>query len=185
VGFTPQAQQKFAYLSAWLGDKGALTNHRWAQKSFHLVDTASGKIVFSGRPTLRRRLSDGAEGGQTDETVPYAGTDTWQCDFSTFRKPGKYVLTVDGIGCSFAFRIHGDVYRDAFITTLRGLYHQRCGVAREAKHTRWTRAACHRPETAHYWQVKQRGIDKTFGDGFGRRTASSRPGRSARYGAVA
>jgi len=165
IGYAPEAPQKFGYLSAWLGDMGQLKGEEWAQKSFHLVNVKTGKSVFSGRPTLRRRLTDGPEGGQPDETAPYAATDTWQCDFSAFRTPGQYVLSVDGIGCSFPFRIEADVYRQAFLTTLRGLYHQRCGIALDAKHTRWTRATCHLPATAKYWQVTQRNMDKSFSDG--------------------
>ena len=39
------------------------------------------------------------------------------------------MVAVEGIGCSFPFRIDADVYREAFRTVARGLYHNRSGIA--------------------------------------------------------
>jgi endoglucanase len=89
----------------------------------------------------------------------------WQMDFSAFSTPGEYVISVDGIGCSFPFAIGPDVYRQAFITTARALYHQRCGVELKQPFTKWVRPACHRPEMRPFLQTSHRYMDKAFSDG--------------------
>ena len=59
----------------------------------------------------------------------FLGAEVWQCDFGAFARPGRYVIAVEGVGCSFPFRIDPDVYREAFRVTCRGLYHNRSGIA--------------------------------------------------------
>ena len=51
------------------------------------------------------------------------------------------VLSLQG-----AFRLHADVYREAFRTVARGLYHNRSGIALEAPFTEFTRPAPHNPK---------------------------------------
>ncbi len=53
---------------------------------------------------------------------------------------------VEGIGASFPFRLDADVYREAFRTVARGLYHNRSGIALEAPFTEFTRPAPHNPK---------------------------------------
>jgi hypothetical protein len=122
IGYVPSAPQKLAYLSAWLGDMGPLSLDEYSNQQFHLVDAKSGKVVFSGKPALRQRLTE-ADSLQPNDgpNNNFTGADLWQCDFSAFKTPGQYVLSVDGIGCSFPFPIGEDVYRQAFTTTARGL----------------------------------------------------------------
>jgi hypothetical protein len=73
-------------------------------------------------------------------------TDVYECDFSAFKQPGKYVLSVEGIGCSFAFSVSSDIYREAFHAMARGLYHNRSGIALEKPYTEFTRPAPHNPK---------------------------------------
>jgi hypothetical protein len=72
--------------------------------------------------------------------------DVYECDFSALQRPGRYVLSIDGIGCSFPFDVNPDVYREAFRTVARGLYHNRSGIALEKPYTEFTRAAPHNPK---------------------------------------
>jgi hypothetical protein len=166
VGYVPSSPQKFAYLSQWMGDLGPLSLQDYAVAGFQIRNATTGRKVYSGPITLRRR-ADEPDGGQPEEAKQnYAGADVWQCDFSAFRVPGEYILTVDRIGSSFPFRIGPDVYREAFRTVARGLYHQRCGIALTAQHTAWTREACHLPDSGHpLQQTDHRYIDGAFSDG--------------------
>jgi len=166
LGYLPSGTQKFAYLSAWLGDGGPLSLDAYSGTTFHVIDLKTRRAVFSGRPTLRQRL-DQPDGGLPNEGPHnnYTGADVWQCDFSTVRTPGRYVLSIEQIGCSYPFTIGPEAYRPAFLTTVRGLYHQRCGIALTAAHTKWTRPACHRPETAPFLQTTDRYLDLPHDDG--------------------
>ncbi len=69
----------------------------------------------------------------------------YECDFSGFNTPGEYILAVEGIGCSFPFKIQDDIYRLPFYTSIRGLYHNRSGIALEEPYTENTRPAPHNP----------------------------------------
>jgi endoglucanase len=101
-----------------------------------------------------------AAGGEPDGLQPGEGnhlrTNVWQCDFSAFREPGEYVVGVEGVGCSYPFKIDPDVYRTAFTTTMRGLYQQRCGTALDPKLTPWSRGLCHHPSLAPIRQSRLR-----------------------------
>ena len=152
IGYVPTAPEKYAYLSAWMGDLGSLPLDAYANVQFHVIDTQTGKSVFSGKPTLRKRGTE-ADGGQPDDAAGthgnHIGADLWQCDFSAVQKPGEYIISVDRIGCSFPFQIGNDVYRQAFVATARALYHQRCGTELKQPYTTWVRPACHRGSDAH------------------------------------
>jgi endoglucanase len=71
--------------------------------------------------------------------------EVWQCDFSGFSTAGRYVVAVDGVGCSFPFTIDADAYREAFRVACRGLYHNRSGIALKKPFTEFERPAPHNP----------------------------------------
>lgn len=129
VGYLPQAGTKIAYLGGYLGSLGPLPLSHVTE--FHLVDAKTGKSVLQGKPVLSRK----------DD--PDSGEDVYVLDFSSFRKPGEYYITVPGMGRSYAFRIADDVYADVFKTTARGLFHQRCGIALTKPYTTFTHGKCH------------------------------------------
>ena len=148
IGYAPEAPDKFAYLSHWMGDLGPIELEDYADSEFHLIDLAGDEIVYSGAIKKRKDVQTGGPDNGYPEHAPhgsYTGADVWLVDFSDFTTPGDYRLAVDGIGCSHPFRIHDDVYREAFYTTIRALYHQRCGVALEEPYTQYTRGRCHHP----------------------------------------
>jgi hypothetical protein len=161
VGYVPTAERKQALLSQWMGDLGGLNLDEIAQGSFHVVNARTGQVVYSGKPTLRKRADGPADSGDAVEGTHFRA-DVWECDFSEVREPGEYVLAMDRMGCSFPFRIDADVYRQAFITTLRGLYHQRCGLELEEPYTSYVRGACHRGPKQ---QTSVRNMDHDYMDG--------------------
>ena len=152
IGYMPDAG-KYAYLGAWLGTAGAMPLHaRLDGKPFRLADAATGKTAFTG--VLHRRPADPVN----PNGAPFTGEEVLELDFSKFDRPGKYYLAVDGIGRSAEFRIGDDTMAEAFYIHARGLYHQRCGIAKEKPYTNWTAPICHRvcyrgtfpPDIAHY-----------------------------------
>ncbi len=148
IGYAPRAPEKFAYLSHWMGDLGPLGLDDRHGPAFHVVERSTGKSYFDGAVRLRKRLTE-AESGQGEidgRNGNLTSADVWECDFSGLKRPGEYVIAVDGIGSSLPFRVDSDVYRKLFRVTARGLYHQRCGIELKQPYTEWVRDACHRPE---------------------------------------
>ena len=148
IGYAPNSPEKFAYLSHWMGDIGPLDLDGYADSKFHLIDQLTKNIVFTGDIQKRKDLESGGSDCAYDDHAPYGsftGADVWLIDFTEFNTVGEYRIAVDGIGASYPFRIHPDVYRESFYTTIHALYHQRCGIALEAPYTEWTRDRCHHP----------------------------------------
>jgi hypothetical protein len=147
IGYVPDAPAKYAYLYHWMGDGGSLDLKGYEERSFHLVNATTGKRAFTGK--LRFRMARTAqETFHKSDTPPdgnFLKADVWECDFSAFRTPGRYVVAVEGVGCSWPFRIDADAYRPAFRTVARGLYHNRSGIALTRPYTEFTRPAPHHP----------------------------------------
>ncbi len=157
LGYLPGAI-KVAYVAAWLGDLG---KHDFVEgTAFHVLDAATHKSAFEGQLKLRKAFD------QPDNAQPAEGnhwkTNLYECDFTAFKTPGKYVVSVDGVGCSYPFEINADIYRQAYITLMRGLYHQRCGIELKEPYTEWTRPACH---TGPLIQTDHRYMDGHFSEG--------------------
>lgn len=141
MGHVPDTA-KYAYVHHWAGDLGSLDLAWLKGRKFSLIEPKSGKAVFTGEPVFRA-AADQPETQHAGDTpkANYLNAEVWQCDFTAFTTPGTYVVSVDGVGCSFPFAIGADVYREAFRTTARGLYHNRSGIALEQPYTEFTRPA--------------------------------------------
>ena len=103
LGYTPGGIK----VAVWCSKEGSVV------RSFQLVDSVTGKTVFSG--TAGKAF--GAYG-------PFS--QTARLDFSTFQKKGTYYLKT-GNTVSPAFSIGRDVYRGAADFCLRYMRQQRCG----------------------------------------------------------
>lgn len=103
VGYLPAGKK----VAVWCSKNDMAIN------TFQLVDSATGKVVFTGR-------AGKAFGGYG----PF--TQTARLDFSAFQKPGTYFLK-SGSTASPAFRIGNEVYRGTADFALRYLRQQRCG----------------------------------------------------------
>lgn len=148
LGYTPDAPAKFAYLFYWRGDGGSLDLRAYEGRDFRVVDTATGRTAFAGKVRFRMP-KESQETGHKSDSPPHGnflGADVWECDFSALRQPGRYVVAVDGIGCSFPFQIARDVYRQAFAAVTRALYHNRSGIALKRPYTAFERPAPHNPK---------------------------------------
>jgi endoglucanase len=147
VGYRSDSPVKYAYVHHWQGDLGSLELSFLEDSRFRLIDQAGGKTVFTGTVRFRAK-ADQPETGHAKDTpdANYLAAEVWECDFSTFTTPGRYVVAVDGVGCSFPFAIAPDVYREAFRVVTRGLYHNRSGIALTRPFTDYERPAPHHPK---------------------------------------
>jgi endoglucanase len=117
VGFYPNAP-KIAIVLA--GDKTEFS-----------LETVSGKSVFQGK--LQRSLKPGLNGKYN-----------LIADFSTFDKPGKYILDVRGIGHSYPFLISKSVHRDLADASIKAYYFIRASIPLKEKYAgKWARAEGH------------------------------------------
>ena len=131
-GYVPGFAKK-AMAGYYLGNLGELEIP--LQPGFKLIDTDSGKSVFSGNLVPRRDV------GYTYSVPPYR--QVCEADFSDFKKPGEYRIQIPGLGVSFPFRIDEGIAANFARTYALGLYHQRCGDVNELPFTRYTHGACH------------------------------------------
>jgi endoglucanase len=148
LGYVPAAAKKLGYVFHWMGDKGSLDVRPYENHPFHLIDLSTGTPAFTGKLSFRMPATqqETFHKGDSPPDGNYLKADVYECDFSSFARPGRYVLAVEGIGCSFSFRIDADVYREAFRTVARGLYHNRSGIALVEPYTHFTRPAPHNPK---------------------------------------
>jgi len=147
AGYYPGAARKYAYVSHWMGDMGPLDLDSYSGVAFDLIDLSTGNSVYSGILVQRLDLETSIQPdlpGQPENRQYFSMSDVWECDFSEFKNPGEYVVSVEKIGCSYPFEINEAIYREAFYHTCRQLYHNRTGIALEIPYTEWTR-----PRTCH------------------------------------
>ena len=65
-------------------------------------------------------------------------------DFSSFDKPGTYLLYADGLGYSYPFSIKASVYNELAKASIKGYYYQRASTALPKKYAgKWYRTAGH------------------------------------------
>jgi endoglucanase len=118
VGYLPQ----YPKVAVVVADKGA--------KEFKVVNTATNEIVYKGNLSAPR--------------IDISSNDTVrQADFSAVTTPGTYMVTVDGIGNSYHFKIADNVYNIPFIHTLRSFTLARSNTAINDPITGLTNAAGH------------------------------------------
>lgn len=140
-GYVPDAGQKYAYLGQWLGGElGAMDTSQFDGKEFHICAADDGRIVFTGRiePRMREQFITRPNG-----SVPLNGETVMQMDISKFSMPGRYFIYIPGVGRSWEFLIGEDGIGRAFYVQMRGLFHQRSGIAKEPKYTQWSMGVDH------------------------------------------
>ncbi len=101
-------------------------------KTFDLLDAKTRKSVLSGKLTA-------------SALDPDTGESLQRADFSSFKTPGRYLVSVAGVGESAEFAIGGAVYAEVARLAMLGFYGQRCGSAVELTlgSAKYAHAACH------------------------------------------
>ncbi|MBE9011518.1 glycoside hydrolase family 9 protein [Pseudanabaenaceae cyanobacterium LEGE 13415] len=140
IGFAPQDPAKVAFLSTWMGNGGRV--EYGAGLGFSVIDEKTNRKVFTGKTQLSRTSQENEDPRQRN----YSHTNVYWMDFTPVQTPGKYRVCIDAIGCSFSFEISSTVWRNAFYTSVRGLYHQRSGIALKEPYTKWTRPRPFHPD---------------------------------------
>lgn len=135
VGFTPDAP-KFAFLSQWMGNfaspdhaQGALDLSPYHDAAWQIRDVTDGSVALRGQGLRLQKSRTEADGHP--KLGNWTGADVYEIDFSELRKPGRYVLAVDGIGSSHPFRVGTDAYRHVYQAASRGIFFQRMGIEKD------------------------------------------------------
>ncbi|PCJ92271.1 MAG: cellulase [Flavobacteriaceae bacterium] len=80
-----------------------------------------------------------------------AGEKVRTADFSEIVEEGNYHVYVPGMGYSYPFEIRKNIYREAFLGSVKGLYYQRAGMALEEKYAgKWRRPLGHPDDSVLY-----------------------------------
>jgi len=99
--------------------------------NFSVTSSDKKETVFTGK------LKTSAEPGLN-------GKKTLIADFTSLTKPGRYIITVKGLGNSFPFAIGNSVYHLLANASVKAYYYQRASTALPEKYAgKWHRAAGH------------------------------------------
>lgn len=164
TGFRPRDPFKAAYLSLWRGENAESPDGPDgvtypSSIRFRLVSEATGQSVYEGVARL-----DAPAAQPTDVKRNYNLADVHELAFGSFRTPGTYRVEVEGVGVSFPFEIGEQVWERAFVTSLRGLFHQRSGMALGEPYTRWTRPrSLHPADGFRFFQSAATLMDTSMG----------------------
>lgn len=121
----------YAVFAAYLGDLGTV---KLANSPHYRVVNLDGLAVVEG---------DGIYRGLDDAGPVAGGEHVYTLDLSSVPQGGPYRVVVAGVGSSSTFGI-GDAYvREIAYTAMRGLYHQRCGIALVEPFTSFLRGMDH------------------------------------------
>lgn len=145
AGYLPDCSQKYAYLGCYLQELGPM-DFSYA-KEYSVISADTGQTVLKGEIKLRSQNQRVAPTpGKTEDPLskPFlTGEDTFEIDLNGLTQEGTFFITIPEVGRSWPFRHSHDVYGEAFYTAIRGLYHQRCGIAIEEPYSAWLRQLCH------------------------------------------
>ncbi|MGI8965077.1 MAG: glycoside hydrolase family 9 protein, partial [Limisphaerales bacterium] len=131
-GYLPNYPKK-AMVGYYLGNLGEMLGS--SNLGWQLIDAVTGNVVYTNNLTARPDI------GWNDGQAQYQNV--LEADFSGFTTPGKYRLTVPGLGASFPFVINEGVAMNLTRAYALGLYHQRCGGDNALPYTRFVHGACH------------------------------------------
>jgi endoglucanase len=150
LGYVPSAPLKYAYVYTWMGDAGGLDftnpNHitQVANRPFRILKASDRSQVFQGTIAFRKPKNQAEFGQSGSIDNNFLGADVYECDFSSFNIPGEYVISVDGIGCSFPFAINNNIYEAPFFWTMKNIYENRSGIALSTPSAQYNRPICHK-----------------------------------------
>ncbi|MCA9581077.1 MAG: glycoside hydrolase family 9 protein [Myxococcales bacterium] len=129
VAYHPRATRRYAYVSLWMGDGGALSLDRLPKE----VEVREGDKVLATLPIRERASEDSAAGGPVGEI-----------DLSSIgATEGELHIRVPGVGVSVPFSVSAkDLFRPFYLTA-RGLFHNRWAGDLKPQYTDWPRPPDH------------------------------------------
>ena len=139
IGFQPNDPVKVGFLSTWMGSGGGLDypDHL----AFWLVDTQTDTVAYEGQTQLSLTQET-----PEDAYRNYTETDVYMMDFHDFQRSGLYRLCVETVGCSLPFPIQAGIWEQPFLISIRGLFHQRSGIALGPPYTQYERPRAFHPD---------------------------------------
>lgn len=124
IGYRSDDPDKNSFLSMWMGSGGAYTYPE--NLGFSLIDDATNTEVFSGKAVLQW---EGSIPEGIGSKINHSQTDVFRLDFSSFNTPGRYRISVEGIGCGYPFNIDEEsTWRHAFEISMKGHFNHRSGI---------------------------------------------------------
>ncbi len=126
---------------------------------FNIISENGGNPVFTGKAKLIHISGVMNEGVYN---LDHSGENVYVLDFTQFKTPGRYVISVNGVGKSLPFSIADDVYKKAFEIQSYGVFAQRCGIELKPPYSNWRRIACHNNGLELTTQIK--GEQHSIGD---------------------
>ena len=135
VGYNPRATKRWAYISAWLGDGGALSLDGFPSEVEIVREHESGRRVAVGTAPVTERAEHDDD----------AGTEVREIDLSnvTAAEGVTYRIRVPGVGVSYPTQVSEIATFKAFYTVARGMYHNRWAGDLTEEHTEWPRPPDH------------------------------------------
>ena len=149
IGYSTEAEAKYAYVYHWLGDGGALDLTDLIGNEFKLINNNTNQIAYTGNLAFRADENTVETFQNNPLETPnqnFNQSKVYECDFSDFNEPGRYRLCVDGVGCSYDFDLACNALRPAFHSVMKGLFHQRSGIELSSEYTDFPRLAPHNPQ---------------------------------------
>ena len=114
-----------------LAPKIAIVTGSTNSETFYITSTNIRDTFFSGKLSA-------------EMTSNNSSTKTRIADFSSFQKPGSFIVFVPGVGHSYVFKVDGKVNKEAAVAGLKGFYYQRVSMPLEARYAgKWHRSAGH------------------------------------------
>jgi endoglucanase len=136
TGYSKITTSKFGNLGAFMGTGGSIQWPGGAPTYSVYTDVVSPVLVTSG--TASAVVNDTAV-----NSAPTSGEFVYRLPLNAVPEGGPYFISIAGCGRSRSFGV-GDTSTKLIVKTLmRGLYHQRCGIALTAPYTTYTRGLCH------------------------------------------
>jgi len=135
VGYAKDAP-KYGYIYHWMGDKGGLSLTAYAGKTFWIYKNGTSGAVKTGTIAFRKNASN-EETAQTGDSPNknFLGGECYEANFSDVTSDGTYTLVVDGIGCSYPFKIGTDAVFEAYYAAMRSIFYQRSGIRLASPYT--------------------------------------------------
>ncbi|CAN5123912.1 glycoside hydrolase family 9 protein [soil metagenome] len=116
-----------------------------APKIAVVVDFESESDFYLARPEEDEQLFSGKMGAQRQ--VKFSDRTTRIADFSSFTKPGTYVIVIPELGHSYPFEIKENAHREISKASIKGFYFQRMSTELPDQYAgKWSRPAGHPDE---------------------------------------
>jgi len=137
AGYNLKSEVRYSNFGIFMGDKGSLQLQNLPD--FFVKDSITNNVINTGTLSYW--------GDDTGNDKAQSGEYVYRMDLSALSE-GTFYIEVVGIGRSHYFGVGYQYSRYIASTHLRGLYHQRCGIALEQPYTNYERGICHL-EVAH------------------------------------